>query len=265
MNSKQKYGWVSEVKLMEGNDWIFLNSIIYKIHSTEDITKMQRTFLELIKLLIPYDVATFYLAEVDSSHLLGHPVGVNVSEDDLQEYTDQFEEIDYTRWVFISARSMAYRETDLFPDDIREATDLYKEMYEPNNIHFSAQLSIVHNEVFLGIVSLYRAKDKEDFSERDLFVLDMVKDHLAYRLFMASKIETIVKTSKQDVDLSSYASQFGLTQRETEVFQLLFGDLTDGDICKTLFIGPNTLKKHILSIYKKAGVKSRIQLFKLAK
>jgi DNA-binding CsgD family transcriptional regulator len=265
MNAKIGNRQVHYMKLLEGNDWIFLNSIIYKIHSTEDITKMQRNLLELIKLLIPYDVATFYLANVHEAHLLGHPVGVNVSEEDLQEYTDHFEEIDYTRWVFISARSMAYRETDLFPDAIREETELYKEMYEPNNIHFSAQLSIVHNEVFLGIVSLYRAKDKEDFSERDLFVLDMIKDHLAFRLFKESKVETIKSPVKHTADLAAYAAQIGLTQREAEVFHLLFGELTDDDICKNLFIGANTLKKHILSIYKKAGVRSRIQLFKLIK
>lgn len=251
------------MKLLEENDWIFLNNIIYKIHSMEDITKMRRSFLELIKLLIPYDIATFYLSDHGSKHLLGSPVGVNVSEDELQEYTDHFEEIDYTRWVFISAKGMAYRETDLFPDSVREETELYKKMYAPNNLHFSAQLSLVYNDIFLGIVSLYRSKEKEDFSEKDLFVLDMVKDHLAFRLFKESKAELSATPIKKDLNLPAYSEQFKLTQRETEVFYLLFDELTDEQICKQLFIGFNTLKKHILSIYKKAGVKSRLQLFKL--
>ena len=251
------------LKLLEENDWIFLNNIIYKIHSIEDITKMRRTFLELIKLLIPYDIATFYLSEHQSGHLLGQPVGINVDEDALQEYTDQFEEIDYTRWVFLSAKGMAYRETDLFPDSVREETALYKTMYAPNNLHFSAQLSLVHNDVFLGIISLYRSKSEEDFTEKDLFVLDTVKDHLAFRLFKESKVELSSTPIKKDLNLAALSEQFKLTQREAEVFCLLFDELTDEQICNQLFIGYNTLKKHILSIYKKSGVKSRLQLFKL--
>lgn len=229
----------------------------------EDSTKMRRSFLELIKLLIPYDVATFYLADHESNHLLGSPVGVNVSEEELQRYTDQFEEIDYTRWIIISAKGMAFRETDLFPDAVREGTALYKEMYAPNNLHFSGQLSVVHNGVFLGFIALYRSKEKADFSERDLFILDMVNDHLAYRLYKELNTESPTGVIKKDLNLSAFAEQFKLTQRESEVFFLLFEELTDEQICNQLFIGFNTLKKHILSIYKKAGVNSRLQLFKL--
>ncbi|HYE69818.1 MAG TPA: helix-turn-helix transcriptional regulator [Anaerovoracaceae bacterium] len=251
------------MKLLEENDWIFLNNIAYKVHSIDDCTKMRRSFLELLKLLIPYDVATFYLSEHQSGHLLGQPVGINVSEDELQAYTDQFEEIDYTRWVFLSAKGMAYRETDLLPDSVREETALYKTMYAPNNIHFSAQLSLVYNDVFLGMITLYRSKNGEDFSEKDLFILDTVKDHLAFRLFKESKGELSATPIKKDLNLSAYSEQFKLTQRESEVFYLLFGEFTDEQICNQLFIGFNTLKKHILSIYKKSGVKSRLQLFKL--
>ncbi|MEL7658186.1 MAG: helix-turn-helix transcriptional regulator, partial [Bacillota bacterium] len=92
---------------------------------------------------------------------------------------------------------------------------------------------------------------------------DMVKDHLAYRLYKESNTEPPVGAIKKDLNLSGYAEQFKLTQRESEVFFLLFEELTDEQICNQLFIGFNTLKKHILSIYKKAGVKSRLQLFKL--
>ena len=251
------------MKLLEENDWIFLNNIIYKIHSMEDCTKMRKSFLELIKLLIPYDIGTFYLSNNGTDHLLGHPVGVNVSEESLQEYTDEFEEIDYTRWVFISAKGMAYRETDLFPDSVREETALYRKMYAPNNLHYSAQLSLVHGDVFLGIASLYRSKDGKDFSEKDLFILDMVKDHLALRLFRESNVCSSIAPTEKQFSLPAYAEQFKLTQRESEVFYLLFNELTDEQICSQLFIGFNTLKKHILSIYKKAGVKSRLQLFKL--
>jgi DNA-binding CsgD family transcriptional regulator len=230
----------------------------------EDCTKMRRCFLELVKLLIPYDVATFYLSNDGLEHLLGHPVGINVGGEALQEYTDEFEEIDYTRWVFISAKGMAYRETDLFPDPVREETALYKKMYAPNNLHYSAQLSLVSGDVFLGIISLYRSKTGEDFSEKDLFVLDMVKDHLALRLFRESNVGSSVAPMGKNLSFPAYAEQFKLTQRESEVFYLLFDELTDEQICGQLFIGFNTLKKHILSIYKKAGRQKQTSAFQIS-
>ncbi len=250
------------MRLLEDNDWIFLNNIIHKIYSTEDLTQMRKNLLELIRLLIPCSVATFYLAENSTSNLLGQPVGIGLSEKDLQDYLDRYEDLDFTRWIFVSAKGMAYRESDLIPDVTREATPLYQQMYLPKNLHHSAQLSIVYRDVFLGIISLYRPKSEEDFSERDIFILDMLKDHLSFRL--ASDAKTLTeKTNQIPINLSAYAVQFHLTQRETEVFSLLFEELTDEEICSQLFIGYNTLKKHILSIYRKAGINSRLKLFKL--
>jgi len=253
------------VKLLEGNDWILLNDIIYKIHTVEDLAKMQKNVLELIRLLIPYDLASFYLADERELHLLGHPVGIGISDEKLQTYLDQYEDIDYTRWMFISAKSMAYRETDLMPEEQRVETDLYQKMYAPEGLHYSAQLSLAYDGRFMGIITLYRYKGKEDFSERDLFVLDMLKDHLAFRLFKELRAGTAARAAEKPLDLETYAKRFNLTQREAEVFLLLFGDLSNEDISRQLFIETNTLKKHILSIYKKAGVNSRIQLYKLVK
>ena len=36
-------------------------------------------------------------------------------------------------------------------------------------------------------------------------------------------------------------------------------------ICTELMITANTLKKHILNIYRKLGIKNRVQLFKMIK
>jgi DNA-binding CsgD family transcriptional regulator len=251
------------MKQLESNDWILLNQIVYKINSITEIDKMQKSFLELLQLLIPFDVGTFYLADCKGTHLLGRPVGLNVNEAGLQEYSESFEDIDYTKWVFLSGKSMAYRESDLFPDEVRENTTLYKEMYAPNNLHFSAQLSLVHDELFLGIVSLYRPKDKSDFSERDVFVLEMLMEHLALRLFRDPSFASGTSCDYSRQNLASISNQIRLTQREAEVFLLLFTEKSDEEICDELCITQSTFKKHVQSIYVKSGVKNRLQLYKL--
>ena len=50
------------MKNFETNDWLVLNSIIYKIYTTNDFDGMRRQFLEQIKTVIDFDSADFYLA-----------------------------------------------------------------------------------------------------------------------------------------------------------------------------------------------------------
>ncbi|WP_419824889.1 LuxR C-terminal-related transcriptional regulator [Anoxybacterium hadale] len=252
--------------MLEKNDLILLNEIIYKVHSLEAFDEMRLTVLSLLKHLIPYNQASFYLASNRPEHLLSNPVAVGISEESLQNYIEKYEDIDYTRWIFMSGKSMAYRETDLFSDAKRESEVLYKEMYAPVGIHYSAQLSISLHDSFLGIISLYRNKADGDFSDDNLFILELLKEHLAFRLYHNT---SLLQSSASDLkgkthyDTSHYITQFHLTVREVEVLGLLLGGLSGTRICEVLCISPHTLKKHTLSIYKKLSVSSRWELFHL--
>ena len=42
------------MKNFETNDWLVLNSIIYKIYTTNDFDEMRRQFLEQIKTVIDF-------------------------------------------------------------------------------------------------------------------------------------------------------------------------------------------------------------------
>ncbi len=50
------------MRTLETNDWILLNSIIYKIYTMSNIDEMRLQFLEQMKMLIDYDSADFHLA-----------------------------------------------------------------------------------------------------------------------------------------------------------------------------------------------------------
>lgn len=252
--------------MLEKNDLILLNEIIYKIYSIEAFDEMRLAVLNLLRPMISYRMASFYLASNQREHLLCDPVAVNISPEKLQKYTDEYEDIDYTRWIFMSGKSMAYRETDLLSDAKRENEEFYQKMYTPEGLHFSAQLSIAFHDSFLGIITLFRYKADGDFSDSDLFILDLLKEHLALRLHQqALSFQNGVAgfKGKTHYDTAHYISKFQMTMREVEVLGLLLGGLANDKICEVLCISPNTLKKHALSIYKKLGVNSRWELFNL--
>jgi DNA-binding NarL/FixJ family response regulator len=55
-----------------------------------------------------------------------------------------------------------------------------------------------------------------------------------------------------------------MTPRELEVFRLLAGGLTNGEIAAQLIVGETTIKTHVTRILMKLGVRDRVQAVVLA-
>lgn len=238
-----------------------LNDIIYKIHTTENADKMRLSLLKSLQYLIPYEYATFYLSSDPEDEKLANPVGVGLSEEQLQDYLNVFEGLDYTRWLFSSPRSKACRETDILPDSARIHTPYYKAMYQPSGIHFTALLSIVYNNVFLGVITLYRKTGDTDFTDEEVMILDLLKDHLGYRLYQDSIV--LAKGSRR-LSSEQMIEEYHLTMREIEIVRLVMDGVNNQMVCNKLCISPNTLKKHSLNIYKKLGINSWRELLRLS-
>ena len=108
-------------------------------------------------------------------------------------------------------------------------------------------------------MTLYRSIGKDNFDYDDIFLLDMLKDHLSYRLYRDRQLRlyephkyTIVEATRE----------FGLTGREEMVLQCIMEGKDKEEICEELSISINTFKKHSLNIYRKLQVNNRVQLFK---
>lgn len=151
---------------LETNDWILLNSIIYKIYTMEQLDKMRLQFLDQIKMLIDFDSADFYLASVDHTNKLSFPVYYNCDED----MSDIYEDLDYSRGMLYTGKTMIYKETDIIADDKRVETEYYKKVYKPNNWHYSLQMVLARNKEFVGVVTFYRSIGKDDFLYDDIFI-----------------------------------------------------------------------------------------------
>ncbi|MFH2002405.1 MAG: LuxR C-terminal-related transcriptional regulator [Planctomycetota bacterium] len=61
-------------------------------------------------------------------------------------------------------------------------------------------------------------------------------------------------------DLDRLKELYGISPREKEIIALVISGKSNQEIVEQLFISPDTVKKHIYNIYKKIGVKNRVQL-----
>jgi DNA-binding CsgD family transcriptional regulator len=249
------------MKSLENADWIFLNSIILKIHSIEDSIQMRETLIQQLGLMMDFDCATFYVASQKDNLTLEEPVVFNVPPEFAQRYIKDFFALDYSKSFFFGGKSIIYRETDIMSDEKRIGTDYYKAFYEPFGWHYSISMVLAYNAKFKGVLTLFRNKGKPNFKYDDVFILEILKDHLEFRLHKYTTAPPPVKTSAVDAAFS----QYGLTRREEMVLDSLAAGKDNRSICNALYITNNTLKKHILNIYRKLGVKSRVALLSLVK
>ena len=246
------------MKRLETNDWILLNNIIYKIHTTENFNDMRYELLEQLKMVLDYDSADFYMASKEPGKLLCNPVTLNIDMD----LSEMYEDIDYSRGIVNSGKMLIYRESDIISEEARIEADYYKKVYKPNNWHYALQAVIARNKQFLGAITFYRTIGKSDFEYDDIFILDLLKDHLAYRL---EQYEKNGDKSSGKLTVSEAVYKYELTRREHTILKLLMSGKDNNAICDELIITPNTLKKHILNIYRKLSIRNRVQLFKMIK
>ena len=86
-----------------------------------------------------------------------------------------------------------------------------------------------------------------------------ISPSIAYKILQM--VQQPVATKEKQTD---YENLFQLSEREKEILQLLSQGLEYKEIGLKLFISPNTVKKHCISIYQKLHVNSKTQALRIA-
>lgn len=249
---------------IEKNEMSLISHIIYIIYHTSDADRMRLELLRLLKYAIPFDTANFFLVQSDCDDKFTLTDLVNVNslknpnvDEVLKKYMETCFEIDSTHWLCNAKKSIAYRTTDFLSEDALENTDYYKEMFVPYDLHFGAQVVLAHNDICLGLLTLFRSKDAANFSDKEIFYLDTLKEHLSMRLY-----QTRTRHNSPGPDkASAYREIYNLTGREYEILLLLFQGVSNEDMIEQLCISENTLRRHLYNLYSKLGIRHRWELY----
>ncbi len=246
------------MRTIEANNWCVLNNIIYKIYTTVDAEQMRSIFLEQMKFVIEYDSAEFYLTDLEDGHQFVNAVCYNCEEDGAKQFNDMVEIS--KRDVF--GKTFVFRNTDILNFDARVNATVGKDYFEKNNWSQSLHLLLGDGEMNVALISFYRSVGKERFSSDDVFVLDLMKDHLLHRLLQ----ERLERASMQEkLTVTEATEHYNLTKRESMILRRLMQGHNNNQISEELHISVNTLKKHVLNIYRKLNINNRVQLFKAIK
>ena len=80
--------------------------------------------------------------------------------------------------------------------------------------------------------------------------------HVFYHFYFSSPISKTEKTLKED-----FIKDFGITKREQEIIVALLHGKSNKELAETLFVSEKTIETHLANIYRKVGVKNRLELF----
>lgn len=246
------------MSFLEENEWMLLNEISYNISFIYSLDDMRKNVLNWLNMLISFDGAIFSLIEKDGN-VLKESVGCNIVEKYVKIYEKDYMKKSPISWMIRSKNSSACRESDSLSRDAMTTNDFYKEFYSPNRFFYSACMNIVFREDTVGLISIYKRRENEDFTNRDLFVLNQLQKHFAYRLYYEAK-----KGDTRYFYAKGYheriCKEFGLTSRESELLNYAVKGFSNDDIAETMNISIHTVKKHFHSLYIKMNVKSRVQM-----
>ena len=242
---------------MEKNQFLLFNDIVYEMNKSQNRQDLKEQFLHRLKLLIPYQYASIIFSD-ETKLFDSQPICVpDYFIQAEQEYIAHCQE-DELLWAVHSRESTILIESDLLPEKKRLQSSLYMKCYQMYNIYDQLQMTIVYNQKFLGVLTLYRTRSDGLFNDDDLFYLRSLGKHLNLLVYHLG-------IQHHSIDIDTAINLYQLTARESEIVKKILSLKTNREIAEELHISEYTIAKHIQNIFKKMNITSRIEMLKMFK
>ncbi|MDC8830266.1 helix-turn-helix transcriptional regulator [Alteromonas gilva] len=223
------------------------------MQSSQFPSLFQAKSLEVINNLIEVSGSGFFLVQPDMQHSCAY----------LSNTPTEIEKA-YTSFYFTldPLNPSNFKDSDVrivtldsqIPQHELLASRYYQEFMQPYRHRYVADIFLRNaRQEIIAVISLLREKHLEDFSARDIELLEAIHGFLEYTLNM-------VYLPKRENERSALQQHYGLTDRELDVVELLISGASNKEIARRINMGIATLKTHLHHIYRKASVQSRTEL-----
>lgn len=252
---------------LDNDTWTSINELALWAHGQRATDGLQLGTLERLASIVPHRVSMFDLIEIGPHGTVNyvHPASATMSPEILEAYYQNYAAMDYTTWSFDVREVHVYRDLDLVDVERRDATPIYREWMEPQGVYFGCTATLAHSGTPLGTITLFRERAADDFSPTEMRALKEIARHTSIALARllsdrSDKAENVRSDTKQAATAEELARRHDLNPRETEVLALMLAGHTNRQMAAELFISESTVKKHINAIYRKLGVRNRMEL-----
>ncbi len=252
---------------LDNDTWTSINELALWTHAQQTPSKLQLGTLEQLASIVPHRVSMFDLIEMGPHGSVNyvHPISATMAPEVLETYYQNYAAMDYTTWSFDVREVHVYRDLDLVDVERRDATPIYREWMEPQGVYFGCTATLAHGGMPLGTITLFRERAAGDFSPTEMRALKEIARHVSIALARVlndagNEVGREHGNAKRATNVEELARCHALNPREAEVLALMLAGHTNRQMAAELFISESTVKKHINAIYRKLGVRNRMEL-----
>lgn len=244
-------------------EFSFISQMIYRINSQNDYESVCRMTLQQLESIIPFRKGLiFQITEENNQLVYRHPVTLDPPGLVYDENTFMCGEYrsDWLLNVWYSWSS-AFRSTDIRDEETFRSSRLYWDVYAPQDIYYGLHAILVHQGHKLGLLGLFRSRDDQDFTQKELYIVNTLSIHLELKLYSLLDHRNPEKQDSGAMDfMLKIINRYRLTKREAEVACLVYSGKSNQEMAQSLYISKSTLDKHLYNIYRKTGVTNRVEL-----
>mgnify|MGYP000093001073 CR=1 FL=1 len=181
----------------------------------------------------------------------GQSVQINMDPDNVQHYESYFQFNDPIT-PLMKRYEVAVRATDVLKHEELRKTEFFNDFLDKDGLYWGVNLYAWHQGHNLGDMRIWRDRRRENFSEDDLRMLDMIQPAFTSALARARHHSTLHKSTPSLI--------VKLSPREQEAAQLVAQGLSDKEIARRLNISATTVRTHLEHAFRKTGATNRAGL-----
>ena len=198
--------------------------------------------------------AQFYASYVwqPGSLSFAQPTQINMDPINLRAYESYYQFHDPIT-PLMQRYQIAVRATDVLSLEALKKTEFFNDFLHKDGLYWGVNLYAWHQGQNLGDMRIWRDKRRENFSNDELRLLDMLQPAFVTALARAQR-----PTKTQDLPLNTLSQR--LTPREQETARLVMLGMPDKEIARALQISTTTVRTHLENAFRKVGVSNRAAL-----
>ena len=146
-------------------DWQFMLDSIYRINTTSSVEKLQYETLSCLRSLTPSYQGTFSMIKMEHGIARSsRPVIVGAPAHLIEKFTDNYDEDPYYGGLYLKTASYAFRDRDMIPEDVRESSPVWNEIYKPEGLTYALRALLSHDNAVIGEIALFNTKAESEFT-----------------------------------------------------------------------------------------------------
>jgi DNA-binding CsgD family transcriptional regulator len=184
--------------------------------------------------------------------MFAQPTQINMDPMNLRAYESYYQFHDPIT-PLMQRYQVAVRATDVLPHEALKKTEFFNDFLNKDGLYWGVNLYAWHQGRNLGDMRIWRDRRRENFTQDEMRLLDMLQPAFVTALARA-------QTPKDANALAMNMLSQRLTTREQDTARLVMLGLSDKEIARRLDISTTTVRTHLDNAFRKVGVGNRAAL-----